>query len=143
MSASASSSKFVDPPNSLHGARLSAILSLAHLGKTAAIMIVRTAITIGVFTLLATALIAAGCNKRPAAQVSRLTDHPQAPRLTDQEIRQKILAASLANYDDPCPCPYSGLNCKGRSAYDRRGEPLCFFSDVTPEMIARFRGNQM
>jgi hypothetical protein len=37
----------------------------------------------GVFTLLATALIAAGCNKPPAAQVSRLTDHAQAPRLTD------------------------------------------------------------
>jgi hypothetical protein len=105
-------------------------------------MIVRTAVTIGVFTILATALFAAGCNKPPAEQVSR-TDHAQAPGLTDQEIRQKILAASLANYHGPCPCPYSGLNCKGSSAYDRRGEPLCFFSDVTPEMIARFRANQI
>ena len=61
----------------------------------AAIMIVRKAVAVGVFTLLATTLIAAGCNKQPAAQVSRLTDHAQAPRLTDQEIRQKILAASL------------------------------------------------
>lgn len=106
----------------------------------------------GVFTLLATALIAAGCNKPPAAQASRLTDHAQGPlltgraqtpRLTDEEIRQKILAASLANYDGPCPCPYSGLNCKGRSAYDMRREPLCFISDVTPEMIARFRTNKI
>jgi hypothetical protein len=109
----------------------------------AAIMMVRTVVTIGVFTLLATALIAAGCNKRPAAQVSQLTDHAQPPRLTDQEIRQKILATSLANYHGPCPCPYSGLNCKSRSAHDRRGEPLCFSSDVTPEMIARFRANQI
>lgn len=127
-------------------ARVLATLSLAHLGKTdgmAAFIIVRTAVAFGVFTLLVTGLIAAGCNKPPAAQVSRLTDHAQAPQLTDQEIRQKILAASLANYDGPCPCPYSGLNCKGRSAYDRRGEPLCFFSDVTPEMIARFRTNQI
>ena len=96
-----------------------------------------------VFTLLATALIAAGCNKPPAAQVSQLTDHAEAPRLTDEEIRQKILAASLANYEGPCPCPYSGLNCKGRSAYDMRREPLCFISDVTPEMITRFRTNQI
>jgi hypothetical protein len=57
--------------------------------------------------------------------------------------RQKILAASLANYDGPCPCPYSGLNCKGRSVSDLRREPLCFISDVTPEMIARFRANQI
>lgn len=97
----------------------------------------------GVFTLLATALIAAGCSKPQAALVSRLTDQAQAPQLTDEEIRQKILAASLANYDGPCPCPYSGLNCKGRSAYDMRREPLCFISDVTPEMIARFRANQI
>jgi hypothetical protein len=109
----------------------------------AAIMIVRTAVTIGVVTLLTSPLIAAGCNKRPAAQVSQLADQPQTPRLTDEEIRQKILAASLANYDGACPCPYSGLNCKGHSAYDRRGEPLCYFSDVTPEMIARFRANQI
>jgi hypothetical protein len=55
----------------------------------AAIMIGRTAV--GVFTLLATAIIVAGCNKRPAAQVSQLTNEAQAPRLTDEEIRQEIL----------------------------------------------------
>jgi len=97
----------------------------------------------GLFTLLANVVIAAGCNKPPAAQVSQLTDQARPSRLTDEEIRQKILAASLANYDGPCPCPYSGLNCKGRSAYDLRREPLCFISDVTPEMIARFRANQI
>jgi hypothetical protein len=62
------------------------------------VVVVRTAVTIGVFTLLATAIIVAGCNKRPAAQVSQLTNQAQAPRLTHEEIRQKILAASLANY---------------------------------------------
>ena len=86
---------------------------------------------------------AEGTPRPQAALVSRLTDQAQAPQLTDEEIRQKILAASLANYDGPCPCPYSGLNCKGRSAYDMRREPLCFISDVTPEMIARFRANQI
>src|SRR5215471_6265460 len=96
------------------------------------VVVVRTAATIGVFTLLATAIIVAGCNKRPAAQASQLTN---------EEIRQKILAASLANYTGPCPCPYSGLNCKGRSAHDMHGEPLCYSSDVTPEMSARFRAN--
>src|SRR6516165_6841908 len=107
------------------------------------VVVVRTAVTIGVFTLLATAIIVAGCNKRPAAQVSQLTNLAQAPRLTDEEIRQKILAASLANYNGPCPCPYSGLYCKGRSAHDMHGEPLCYSSDVTLEMIARFRANQI
>jgi len=107
------------------------------------VVVVRTAATIGVFTLLATAIIVAGCNKRPAAQVSQLTNQAQAPRLTNEEIRQKILAASLANYTGPCPCPYSGLNCKGHSAHDMHGEPLCYSSDVTPEMIARFRANHI
>ena len=107
------------------------------------VVVVRTAVTIGVFTLLATAIVVAGCNKRPAAQVSQLTNQAQAPRLTDEEIRQKILAASLANYTGSCPCPYSGLNCKGHSAHEMHGEPLCYSSDVTPEMIARFRANQI
>ena len=65
---------------------------------------------------------------------------------SDAEVIKKIIAESIAEYEGPCACPYqsdrAGRSCGKRSAYNRpRGAaPLCFDKDVTPEMIANYRG---
>ena len=65
--------------------------------------------------------------------------------LTDEEIKNKIIQESIRNYSGSCPCPYSitkrGNLCGGRSAYSRPGgqQPLCYPSDVTPEMVEEYR----
>jgi len=68
-----------------------------------------------------------------------------AQPMTDAQIRQAIIAASLASYRGACPCPYNvmrnGRRCGGNSAYSKPGgaSPLCFPQDVTPAMIAAYR----
>ena len=64
---------------------------------------------------------------------------------TDKEIRQFLVARSLAIYRGNCPCPYNvdraGRRCGRRSAYSRPGgaSPLCFPSDVSERLVAKFR----
>jgi hypothetical protein len=59
-----------------------------------------------------------------------------------QESRQSYYASG-----HPCACPddvtRSGRRCGGNSAYSRPGgaAPLCYDSDVSAEMIARYRAN--
>lgn len=66
-------------------------------------------------------------------------------QITDAEVRQRIIAESIASYPGNCPCPYStmrnGHRCGGRSAYSRPGgrSPLCFAEDVTDGMVLRYR----
>ena len=66
--------------------------------------------------------------------------------LTDDEIRDQIIARSIASYSGNCPCPYNtdsaGRRCGGRSAYSRPGgaSPLCYRSDISDEAVAEFRG---
>jgi hypothetical protein len=68
--------------------------------------------------------------------------------LSDEQIRQALIARSIAMYSGNCPCPYNvdraGRKCGRRSAYSRAGgkAPLCYPADITPEMIARFRKRQ-
>lgn len=68
-----------------------------------------------------------------------------ASATTDAQIKQDIIRQSLAGYPGPCPCPYNvmrnGRACGGRSAYSRPGgySPICYDSDVTPDMIRRYR----
>lgn len=68
-----------------------------------------------------------------------------AKTLTDAQIKQKIIQASLANYPGPCPCPYNtarnGSHCGGRSAYSKPGgyNPICYPSDVTSDMVKKYR----
>lgn len=56
-------------------------------------------------------------------------------------IVRKIIAQSILSYGGRCPCPYNvmrnGRSCGQRSAYSRPGgaSPLCYPSDVTPEMV--------
>jgi hypothetical protein len=64
---------------------------------------------------------------------------------SDAQIRQKLIAESIASYPGNCPCPYNsasnGSSCGKRSAWSRAGgyAPLCYASDVTPEMIREYR----
>lgn len=64
---------------------------------------------------------------------------------SDAQIKRAIIQESLASYPGPCPCPYNimrnGRACGRRSAYSRPGgySPVCYESDVTPEMIRRYR----
>lgn len=65
--------------------------------------------------------------------------------LSDAEIRQLLIDASIAKYPGNCPCPYNldraGRRCGARSAHSKQGgyAPLCYPEDVTSEMIAAFR----
>lgn len=64
---------------------------------------------------------------------------------TDQQIRQDMIAASIAAYRGSCPCPYSrdraGRSCGRRSAYSRPGgaSPLCYESDISQKMVDDYR----
>ena len=66
-------------------------------------------------------------------------------RLSDAQIRQILIEASIAAYSGNCPCPYStmrnGRSCGRRSAYSRPGgeAPLCYPKDVTAEMVQAYR----
>lgn len=65
--------------------------------------------------------------------------------LTDDQIKKIIINESIASYSSVCACPYSiarnGSACGGRSAYSKPGgySPICYPSDVTDEMIRRYR----
>lgn len=70
---------------------------------------------------------------------------PPAPQLSDSEIRRMLIRQSINSYSGSCPCPYNadraGRSCGKRSAYSRPGgaSPLCYESDISAEMIRRFR----
>ena len=64
---------------------------------------------------------------------------------TNGEIKQELIRQSISSYSGSCPCPYNsarnGSRCGGRSAYSRPGgySPLCYPSDVTNDMIMKYR----
>jgi hypothetical protein len=64
---------------------------------------------------------------------------------SDDEIKQQIIAESIASYPGNCPCPYNlarnGSQCGGRSAYSRPGgyAPICYPDDVTDRMVKDYR----
>jgi hypothetical protein len=68
-----------------------------------------------------------------------------AVALTDAEVRQRLVADSIADYYGACPCPFSvdsaGHECGARSAYSRDGgaSPLCYPEDVSDEMVQAYR----
>ena len=68
-------------------------------------------------------------------------------RLSDAEVKKAIIAESISSYHGNCPCPYNvarnGSRCGKRSAYSRPGgaSPICYESDVTDEMVKRWRGH--
>jgi hypothetical protein len=71
-----------------------------------------------------------------------------ARELSASEIAARIVRESRNAYyatGHPCACPddlmRNGRRCGGTSAYSRPGgaEPLCYVTDVSSEMIARYR----
>jgi len=66
-------------------------------------------------------------------------------RLSNDQIKEEIIRRSIASYSGDCPCPYNtmknGRRCGKNSAYKRPGErsPICYPSDVTDEMVAKYR----
>src|SRR5262245_10417814 len=67
------------------------------------------------------------------------------PTRTDAQIKQEIIAASIASYSGSCPCPYNkdraGRSCGRRSAYSRPGgaAPLCYEKDVSQKLVDDYR----
>lgn len=65
--------------------------------------------------------------------------------LTDEEISHLLIQQSVAGYDGKCPCPEHadrlGKRWGVRSARFNNipHQPLCYPSDVTPDMIENFR----
>jgi hypothetical protein len=68
-----------------------------------------------------------------------------AQRLTDAQIRQRIIQESIANHPSACPCPYSversGRVCGPRSHYSRPGgyAPICYARDISDDYVRRWR----
>ncbi len=64
---------------------------------------------------------------------------------SDDAIRQRMIQESINAYRGVCACPYNltsrGRRCGGNSAYSKPGgaRPLCFPSDITPQMLATYR----
>lgn len=93
---------------------------------------VRLHVLIGVLVLLAFAFVPAW------GQTTK-------GKKTDAEIKQEIIAASIASHRGNCPCPYNrdraGRSCGRRSAYSRPGgaAPLCYEGDVTQKMMDDYR----
>ena len=65
--------------------------------------------------------------------------------MSDAEIRQRMIAESLAAYPGPCPCPdntmKNGRRCGNFSAYSKPGgrSPLCYPHDVSQKMVDDYR----
>jgi hypothetical protein len=74
--------------------------------------------------------------------------HPAEARLSDAQVRQRIIQESIDSYPGNCPCPYStdraGRRCGGRSAYSRPGgySPKCFPSDVSDGEVRAYRAGR-
>ena len=65
--------------------------------------------------------------------------------LSDAQVRQAVIANSIAAYQGNCPCPYNtdrrGYTCGRRSAYNRPGgySPKCYQKDVSHGEVAAYR----
>src|SRR5687767_4147757 len=68
-----------------------------------------------------------------------------AEKLSDNQIRERIVAESLASYPGNCPCPYNvdraGRSCGARSAWSKPGgrAPICYVREVSDEQVRRYR----
>jgi len=75
------------------------------------------------------------------------TKSAESTGLTDDAIRQLMIAQSIASYSGSCPCPYNtdraGRRCGKRSAWSRPGgaSPLCYTSDISDEAVASYRAS--
>lgn len=67
--------------------------------------------------------------------------------LSDVQVKQRIIKASISEYPGNCPCPYNsarnGSRCGRRSAWNRAGgyAPMCYASDVTKADVRAWRAS--
>src|SRR6185369_3784909 len=60
---------------------------------------------------------------------------------SDAQVRQQMIAESIAAYSGHCPCPYNlasnGSRCGKRSAWSKAGgyAPLCYPVDIADEAV--------
>ena len=66
-------------------------------------------------------------------------------RLSDAQIRQRIIAGSIASYSGNCACPYNsarnGSSCGRRSAWSRAGgaAPICYPNEISKAQVETWR----
>lgn len=86
--------------------------------------------------------------RKPQVDKREQTQEPivvPRPEVSDVDIVNRIIAASIASYSGNCACPFNrdraGRRCGKRSAYSRPGgeSPICFAGDITPAMIEAYR----
>ena len=71
--------------------------------------------------------------------------HPEHRTMAESTIVMVLMAASVFGYTGNCACPHytasNGSRCGKRSAYDKPNgaKPLCYPTDVTPQMLMAFR----
>jgi len=81
------------------------------------------------------------------ALAGALAAQPAQARLSDNQIKQRIIQESINSYPGNCPCPYNtdraGRSCGGRSAYSRPGgySPKCYASDVSAAELRAYRAS--
>ena len=72
----------------------------------------------------------------------------KTPQLTDDQVKQQIIEASIASYPGVCAFTFNrarkGSACGRRSAWSKAGgyAPVCYKKEVTQEMIKRWRQSQ-
>ena len=65
--------------------------------------------------------------------------------IAPRDYKAAVVAASIYGYEintnRPCPCPYSGATCRGKSAWDKPNgaNPKCYKSEVTEADVKRLR----
>ena len=66
-------------------------------------------------------------------------------KLSENQIKDRIIAESKANYPENYPCDEdtdaAGRRCGGHSAHSRAGgySPICYRSEVTAEKVSEYR----
>ena len=71
--------------------------------------------------------------------------HPDHKTMAEYAVVAFLMAASVFGYKGNCACPHyrdaRGSACGGRSAYVKPNgaKPLCYPTDVTPQMLNAFR----
>src|SRR6476646_11013462 len=66
---------------------------------------------------------------------------PPTAGASEVGIRTTIVQQSITSYQGTCPCPYSGPDCPGRSAYDKpNDQPVyCYTKEVPADMVSSYR----
>lgn len=89
--------------------------------------------------------IAASFDQASRTQSAAAQTASIALRLSDAQVRRRLIQESMASYYGSCPCPCKvdrgGRSCGRRSVYSKPGgaSPLCYPDDVSAEEVRAFR----